>query len=1233
MLRGDLYAYEGLEKVIVSVGLVRPVKGVFVEDIRWLLVVVTPVEVVLLGVSIDDGSNELTLIPTDIVVSTDGVLMCKVVGTSNGRIFMAGLDGHLYELSYSDLKSSMLGKLFGGGEGGQRRRKRARKVTHNPSFLSSYLVPEAVRAFFAADTRLDDIAYDERRKCLYTLSSTGVISLYKINDGEPGSSLNHVASVNAARDANRHARSVTGAAREIVSLFPTLSPSVHLVAVTSYGERLYYTTAASNRSFGLNFANGGGSFGLNSSSQNTRSGNSGSGTSSSRAMKGLREIGWRGSVGASGGLSSSERPCIHVALWKNGHVLMSDLRENESDMLFGIFPESRSQQNTPDRLIPNSRSYFRENRCIEQVSNISLGNYGEKIRALDLATAGKAANGRGDSELDLPNVRSPSFWVLTEKEIVLFERKSPLELLRSILLSGAGDAAEFFAEHGAAEASAMCVELAVNEPSIAGSAARALYTHGGASFTDDASQRDVKQEQITGPGYDSRPGTHQYGRGPGGIPIFDIGRPVSVRSQHQQFSGVHDGLSLYFAKILSPVWTRFILTSRDSKAYPKLGAATGLISMVRGHLLSLVQFLNEYSPETMQESYAERNGAANSDSTSEPAPFARTPRGLVSTGREKKAATLQDRLYRGLYKLKKANERRRMEHFAITGLKELALRASEGLALILVLDEHQLHRLLATASQDVRETFCNMRYCDLIAGEVGPYIASALLEALFSSYTDESSVIEHIGRVLHERCPSFFGNDDRSLHHGLGLLRQAVKEHQILLQQLDESTSLPRPGPGLSAVLQKAEQATKVLSEVAGRIPDLAGVCRSFAEVGAHASLVTVALAVANDAEAAADNDRVDVAYRLIFTYLEGLFSSSGGPGDGELWKKEEVRAAALKVALGSNSDAFHNKLYDFLLKSPSGEAELLRHPTARIIKFLEVPGRENLLWRCLVQQDRYSEAAQVLIRMAESGDGHDGVSSLANRVNNLTCAVHNAKTAVSSGDQTAAAVLAEASDLLDVAQVQMRLRNKLRGLPRTDNIGEAIEALSGKILDLSTLYNSYAGPLELWENALDILNCGNHEDESLVVSILEKLLKRETQTDVEGIVVDKVSALGRMLYPGPAFSVSMVLRLLANEAFTRNWSDGSLWTAMNNSGVPWGATIDAFRALRESGSWLMEEKLVWLTNALLAGLNKNDVRGRDREAAHELVASLKARLRGLSARNVADIIRKLDTAEQNWNS
>ena len=117
--------------VITHVALVKPKKGLFIDEISNLLVICTPVSVLLIALSLTPipgshrSSKEVKLYATDLTVSTE-VDMTSVAGTSDGRIFMCGAqDGNLYELHYQENES-----WFG---------KRVQLINHSVGGVSSLL--------------------------------------------------------------------------------------------------------------------------------------------------------------------------------------------------------------------------------------------------------------------------------------------------------------------------------------------------------------------------------------------------------------------------------------------------------------------------------------------------------------------------------------------------------------------------------------------------------------------------------------------------------------------------------------------------------------------------------------------------------------------------------------------------------------------------------------------------------------------------------------------------------------------------------------------------------------------------------------------------------------------------------------------------------------------------------------------------------------------------------------
>ncbi|XP_018418829.1 PREDICTED: nuclear pore complex protein Nup155-like [Nanorana parkeri] len=111
---GDVAYFDGLSETILAVGLVRPKEGIFQPHIRYLLVVATPVDIVILGLSFanmqaggdlnDSMSVGMQLLPDPLYsIPTDNTYLLSITSTKNGRIFLSGKDGCLYEVAYQCL--------------------------------------------------------------------------------------------------------------------------------------------------------------------------------------------------------------------------------------------------------------------------------------------------------------------------------------------------------------------------------------------------------------------------------------------------------------------------------------------------------------------------------------------------------------------------------------------------------------------------------------------------------------------------------------------------------------------------------------------------------------------------------------------------------------------------------------------------------------------------------------------------------------------------------------------------------------------------------------------------------------------------------------------------------------------------------------------------------------------------------------------------------------------------
>lgn len=111
--------------------------------------------------------DEMQLINKPIfILNTDNNVITTVDGTADGRIFLGGRDGCLYEILYQ-AESNWFGK-------------RCKKINHSQG-LMSYIVPGFLKVFTEVDP-ITKVVVDDTRKLLYILTEKGSIDAWYFAD-------------------------------------------------------------------------------------------------------------------------------------------------------------------------------------------------------------------------------------------------------------------------------------------------------------------------------------------------------------------------------------------------------------------------------------------------------------------------------------------------------------------------------------------------------------------------------------------------------------------------------------------------------------------------------------------------------------------------------------------------------------------------------------------------------------------------------------------------------------------------------------------------------------------------------------------------------------------------------------------------------------------------------------------------------------------------------------------
>jgi nuclear pore complex protein Nup155 len=166
----DVTPYYGLSHQILSVALSAPKVNVFQSEVKYVLVVATTEEIVLLAVTLDAFSHTWKLIPTPYQTTTDDVIIRKIIGSQTGRIYMGGNNGSLYELEYDNVESSW-GALL--SDNASQPRKCVKKTHWNLGVF------ELIKYVFNSNSsNFGDICVDDVRNLLYVITEEGVLDMY-----------------------------------------------------------------------------------------------------------------------------------------------------------------------------------------------------------------------------------------------------------------------------------------------------------------------------------------------------------------------------------------------------------------------------------------------------------------------------------------------------------------------------------------------------------------------------------------------------------------------------------------------------------------------------------------------------------------------------------------------------------------------------------------------------------------------------------------------------------------------------------------------------------------------------------------------------------------------------------------------------------------------------------------------------------------------------------------------
>ncbi|XP_048479675.1 nuclear pore complex protein Nup154 [Plutella xylostella] len=1048
----DVAYFDGLGETIVSVGLVKPRPGVFQSFVKYLLVLTTTVEIVVLGVTFSsskpDGSTEfeeMHLVPEPVfVMPNDGICMMSVKSTSNGRIFMGGKDGCLYEITYK----AQLG-WFG---------KHCKKVNHSTSALS-FLVPAFLNAALYDEDAIVKIEVDNSRHILYTLTEKGCIEVFDL--GSDGEGLTKVARLTQGK--------IVSLAVDIVKTLegnnfkPVIAISavdesesehLNLVAVTQTGARLYFSTGSGD-------ANPGGP---------------------SNRPQYLNLLHVRLPPGFTPNASVLKPKQVHSAVYENGTLLMvCSSGGAEAETLWCL-----------SRALPGAG-------FSEAHSLLPLDGPAWALTPLPPAHA----NHLSPALMAKREVWSLSRWaVVTGAGAALLTAGAAPDLLRSLLRDCHGPDAQpvkdFFQLQNVEQACACAVYLACEEAGaepLGEWAARAFLLHGSQPAPYQPQESMQMTSTIGSPKFSPRQmSTPMTMRGPLG--------PVTLSQQYQQGqmnqsymsspNQSHAGQSPYHPNMMSP--TPFNQSSFQGNITQQQRDPNGPIQ---------VEFSAKHNGLYI---YVGRilapiwNLKCVSKSVSDSKEF------MSSTVTGEDCAHVVQRLRRAAAFMQRTLAPPHSdEHASLHALTVFTNMAIEMLSLWKVLSEHQFHVIAANLPPEQQSALQAAGFRELLVG--GQEVACLLLGALVAGYLRDNASVDGISQKLRQLCPTLYRQEDATCSKANELLIFAKQqknpaERDEMLQHALKLCMDVAPNVNLPVVCSKL-----VAAGFFSGVVDLCVACANKLDPQNKAIHYYRSDQPSQDREGHLAYYRRMEIYREVCGALERLYEAQSN-GGGEARPESALTMSPTQAnyqgrklvweCLSRDDELLHVAVYEWLVTKRLGSelVSLGTAPPASLRTYLQAAARGappatalhllDLLWKVLEKSGDHLAAADVLEGLAtRPGSG----ATLEQRISWLSAGVVCVRGAGGAGGG-GGALLRRLEEAGEVARVQRAVRAAAAALPSIRAPPpHAMQRLDDELLEITQLYEEYADRYNLWECKLAIVQCSGHNDSLLVENIWSNIL------------------------------------------------------------------------------------------------------------------------------------------------
>ncbi|KXT07541.1 hypothetical protein AC578_10132 [Pseudocercospora eumusae] len=1106
----DIIGYEDASQPITAIRLVPPKPGVFVEDIKHMIVVCTQHEMLLLGTAKSvnaNGAPTVNLYDTKMKINISGINVTNIVASKKtGRIFFSGdHSDDIYEFHYQQEEGWFSGKC--------------QRINHTSGSIGSQLTSRitAVGSYFAPASPLKSfkqMVIDDSRNLLWTLSKTSEIRVWHINDPNsltPGL-MRPLASLlqNAGGLFQSRTDLLTGRDVHLVSLsvLSALETSkLALMASTNTGCRLYLSVTRG--------------YGYQADAQNPPS---------SIQILHIRfpardpnapAIPAQSGQTALAPYQQPSGPSSHV--------------DSTSTYLLGIETASRfppgywmAYQRDPNNPIRNRRVFcvatdtgrLKMQRDVNQTSPFT--EHGQWIAVADelyeiaeLTDPFGATNqpvGFGNELAVQFDEKSPEFAIVTASGIQTIRRRRLVDMFASLMKYGSkddegteGDIKRFIRTYGRGETAATALAVAcgqgvdmdglriatVSDPEVLEKARKVFIDHGGSpEYNANAVMADNRA-----PEEDVKP------------------------------SPRYEGISIFVARLARSVWRSKIIVDNPKPGFngPRFvpGVKLDKLKELQRYLTSLLGFLD-------------RNRSFI-DGMSGPSTLSR-----VKTRQEEIAL--------------------RGEHSYMHGMLKLIESINEGISFVVVLFDERIEDILALLHEESRRRALALTFQALFVSPEGRDLAKELVKAIVNRNISNGSNVDTVAEALRRRCGSFCSADDVVIFKA----QEAIKR----------ATETGTQSDGGRALLNESQ---RLFQKCAASLSDeyLKRAVEDYVSAAFYAGAIQLCLTVANEKDKAkrawawmkdgaldSDPRRNSAyeprrrAYELIFAVITHLDAATANAPeleeDGKRSLAQKRRTEAYDIINNSDDYAFLTDLYDFYITIQSQPDRLLAITNPFVVEYLRKKSSEHsngsrlyadLLWRYFSHYNDYLQAATVQLDLARC----DIDIALDERIEYLSLARANAstrQTIITDSRQSKQRLLREVSDLLDIAEVQQELLERLRAETRIqdpERKQQLVDALNGHILPVERLFMDYAEAAKYHDICILLYKVADHRNPGDIKASWMQLI-RDTSAETIAVHGKKVKpweavgmtvhSLGRRLGTSPStFPVNTLLPLLEEYA------------------------------------------------------------------------------------------------------